>query len=159
MVLLANVKRKRAEYVVLYIHCDWFSGSTSNVQNMVYFQGARKQSAHHICLKYEVKYTCLGIKRHAIQKLVIMDTTYMIKLRAKEKQYELVLHVEATIAHYGKQLFKMCCRKHDNLKVAQCASLEAGKTIYQIIIPHTEKFLTETKLKNFAAPKFPHLDN
>jgi hypothetical protein len=31
-----------------------------------------------------------------------MDTTYMIKLRAKEKQYELVLHVEATIAHYGK---------------------------------------------------------
>jgi len=54
---------------------------------------------------------------------------------------------------------KMCYRKHDNLKVAQCASLETGKTIYQIIVPHTEKFLTETKLKNFAAPKFPHLDN
>jgi hypothetical protein len=49
----------------------------------------------------------------------------------------------------------MCYRKHENLKVAQCATLVTDKTIYQIIIPQTEKFLTETKLKNFAAPKFP----
>jgi hypothetical protein len=49
----------------------------------------------------------------------------------------------------------MCYRKHENLKAAQCASLVTGKTIYQIIIPQTEKFLIETKLKNFAAPKFP----
>jgi uncharacterized protein YlbG (UPF0298 family) len=88
MVLLANVKRKRAEYVVLYIHHDQFSGSTSKVQKMMYFQGARKQSAHHICLKYELNYL-LGINKHAIQKLEIMDTTYIIKPRAKE-QYELV---------------------------------------------------------------------
>jgi hypothetical protein len=45
----------------------------------------------------------------------------------------------------------MCYRKHENLKAAQCASLITGKTIYQIIIPQTEKFLIETKLKNFAA--------
>lgn len=56
MVLLANVKRKRAKYVVLYIHHDWFSGSILKVQKMIYFQGARKQSAHHICLKYELNY-------------------------------------------------------------------------------------------------------
>jgi hypothetical protein len=53
----------------------------------------------------------------------------------------------------------MCYRKHENLKVAQCATLETGKTIYQIIIPHAEKLITKTKLKNFVAPKFPHLDN
>ncbi len=53
----------------------------------------------------------------------------------------------------------MCYRKHENLKVAQCATLETGKTIYQIIILHAKKFLIEIKLKNFAAPKFPHLDN
>lgn len=58
-----------------------------------------------------------------------------------------------------KQLFKMCYIKNENLKVAQCARLETGKSIYQIIIPHAEKFLTETELKNFAAPKLPHLDN
>jgi hypothetical protein len=62
MVLLANVKRKRAEHVVLYVHHDWFSGSTSNVQKMVYFQRVRKQSTHHICLKYEVELLIWGLK-------------------------------------------------------------------------------------------------
>jgi hypothetical protein len=62
MVLLANVKRKKVEHVVLHVHHDWFSGSTSNVQKMVYFQGVRKQSAHHICLKYEVELLVWGSK-------------------------------------------------------------------------------------------------
>jgi hypothetical protein len=48
----------------------------------------------------------LGITRHAIQKLGIIDTTYIIKPRAKKKQYELVLYVEATIAHYGNNCSK-----------------------------------------------------
>jgi hypothetical protein len=60
MVLLANVKRKRAEHVVLYVHRDWFNGSTFNVQKMVYFQGVRKQFAHHIYLKYEVELLVWG---------------------------------------------------------------------------------------------------
>jgi hypothetical protein len=48
----------------------------------------------------------LGIKRHAIQKLGIMHTTYIIKPRAKKKQYELVLYVGATIAHYRNNCTK-----------------------------------------------------
>lgn len=35
-----------------------------------------------------------------------MDTTYIIKPRAKEQLYELVLYVEATIAHYGNNCSK-----------------------------------------------------
>lgn len=35
-----------------------------------------------------------------------MDTIYIIKPRAKKKQYELVLYVEATIAHYGNNCSK-----------------------------------------------------